>query len=304
MYIGYDDILSRIAEPPLWWLDGVPRYEPFHPTAVSVYATEALLVHIRCQVCARDYHVGLHEPKEHGASLFMTLLQTRREIGVGDPPNACPGGGCGAATNAEEVAVLQFWERHSGVWRRVSELERGLWTSDEELLEGHSEAWRRIRSYERRTAGIVPVWTPLPIPPEIPPDLPKLRPRRAAGHQDWQPLYERRRLALLALSGRIGLEEFAELELLGHTAFRPFELRPAGPRPAWAEPLIEEVRQLDELVLAHAIEDYASLSQDERDELYCHGLDRKLYLLASSGRLGQEERSDLYRLLIENRYSR
>lgn len=306
MYIEYDDIVSRIAEPPLWWLEGVPRYEPFHHQALCVYAQEALLVHIRCQICSKDFEIGLYDPRPYSTPTFRALLNTRREIGVGDPPNACcfPGSSMGAV----EVAVLQFWERppNQREWRRVPELERGLWTSDEELVERHREAWRRIRSCEARPEGLLPAWTPLPIPPEFPRGLPQPVTGRQGRTRriDAAELNARRRLALLALDGRITKHEHAMLEELGQLYFAPYEARPQGPRPSWAQPLAEDVRRIDEAVLAHAIDGYAEMTQEERDEHYCHGLDRKLHRLTSSGRLGQDERLSLYQLLISNYYSR
>lgn len=308
MHIRYDDIRSRIAETPKWWLDGVPRYDEFRPGDLDVYASEALLVHIRCQFCHHDFHIGLFDPRPYGGTSFRIILLTKRTIGVGDPPNACPDDCTGAASNSEEVAVLQFWERKSGDpdWKRVPQLERGLWTADEELAEGHREAWRRIRLYQARPANFLPAWTPMHVPPEFPRRLPYPIPDRSErpGTPVNTPMLNtRRRLLLLALTGRIDESEFAALGNVHQREFDRFEQRAEAPRPAWAQALAAEVREIDETVLASAIADYPTLTEDEKNERYCHGIDTLFFELATSGRLGHEERIDLYRLLLQSRYS-
>jgi hypothetical protein len=309
MHIRYDDILSRIDETPKWWLDGVPRYDDFRPEDLNVYASEALLVHIQCQFCRHDFHIGLWDPGPYSSTTFRILLLTNRTIGVGDPPNACPDACAGASAGAEEIAVLQFWERKSGnpEWKRVPELERGLWTADEELREGHREAWRRIRVYQSRPANFLPKWTPLPIPREFPPRLPSPitdRCERRGPPVNSPMLNTRRRLLLLALSGRITESEFAALGNAHQREFAPFEQRPEAPRPEWAQPLANEVRAIDEAEIASAISHYPTLTQDQKEERYCVGIDTLFHELATTGRLGQDEKRDLYRVLLPSRYSR
>jgi hypothetical protein len=305
MHIDYDDIRSRIKEPPKWWLDGVPRYEEFQPGDLDVYASEALLVHIRCQSCRHDFHIGLCGPRPHQS--FRSLLLTQRRIGVGDPPRGCPDQCTGASETSVEVAVLQFWERKgTGGWTRVPELERGLWESDEEISERHREAWRRIRLYKARPADLVPAWTPLPTPPEFPLKIPRSvgDGNKAGTGIDIPALNTRRRLALLALAGQVTAEEFAALQDVHQREFYAFEQRPQAPRQPWAEPLAEEVGQIDETIMAFAIAGYGTMTEDERDERYCHGIDRLLFQLARTGRMGQEEKRELYALLVPDRYSR
>jgi len=134
----YQDILSRISEPPSWWQEGgVPRYGPFEPgSSTSVYANEAALVEIACQFCRRPFIV-----------LFETSAKDRRiaaeiragTLHYGDPPNV----GCctGVSANSTPVQVLQYWARahqeyvEGGLivdtraffeWRRDASLEVGL----------------------------------------------------------------------------------------------------------------------------------------------------------------------------------
>ena len=59
MHVPYDDILSRIAETPLWWSSGVPRYIEFHPRMVDVYISAALLVRGQCQACERQFTIAV-----------------------------------------------------------------------------------------------------------------------------------------------------------------------------------------------------------------------------------------------------
>jgi len=127
MYIRYDDILHRIPEPPLWWLNGVPRYDPFAPQDVEVYSSQVALVRSEC-TCGARYDVGIHST-HHGWTLRDRLAFWAR-IGVGDPPNVecCQGG---ASDSAYEIAILQFWERDLSVipgvdWHRVLEMEQPL----------------------------------------------------------------------------------------------------------------------------------------------------------------------------------
>jgi hypothetical protein len=61
MHQHYEDILSRIAEPPRWFdEDGVPRYCEFAPDRIAnIYADECALLAIECQSCARPFLVTL-----------------------------------------------------------------------------------------------------------------------------------------------------------------------------------------------------------------------------------------------------
>ena len=154
MHIRYDDILRRIPQSPKWWLDGVPRYDDFQPSDLCVYASEALLVHIRCQMCKHDFHIGLYDPSPYHSRTFKSVLMESRTLGMGDPPSGCPDPECtGRCSSAEEVAVLQFWERKGTEdWRRVpgfqsagSGLERTRPTKDTGRPGGVSACIRRGR---------------------------------------------------------------------------------------------------------------------------------------------------------------
>lgn len=125
MHVSYDDILDRIPEPPLWWLDGVPRYKAFGPAETSVYAFEALLVEAKCQHCQRPFTVGLPSLRQ---GVFRAALEQTNDLpSIGDPPrHDCDGPG--NSMNMLATRVLEFWERVSepsshGQWRRVPALE-------------------------------------------------------------------------------------------------------------------------------------------------------------------------------------
>lgn len=304
MYIRYDDILSRVAEKPTWWLDGVPRFGPFQPNSLDVYAREALLVHVRCQNCQTDYHLGLWNPRTTGARSFREHLGQHRHIGLGDPPNAC----CdvGATMTVEEVAVLEFWESRDCRWVRVPELERGLWTSDIELAERHEEAWRRIHIYDAREPGNRPAWRLLPEPDEFAASLPPERISQTpepGGCIDRPKLNTRRRLALMALRGQLSRNEYDELKHRDQRDFGEFERRMVGERPGWAAALAQEVHAVDELVLSHAIPGYASMSPAEREVIFCHGLRRRLAHLAATGRITHREYRDVLGMIRHGSYS-
>ena len=126
MWVAYRDILDRIPEPPLWWLDGVPRYEPFKPYSTSVYAGEALLVQAKCQVCSKPFTLGLYSWSNR-PEFRKELEETGGLMGIGDPPSHdCTGPG--NSMNSVPMRILEFWERVAPAreWERVTSLEGEL----------------------------------------------------------------------------------------------------------------------------------------------------------------------------------
>lgn len=64
MLLSYDDIRSRINEPPRWFdSDGVPRYVMFEPHHATISGREAALLEIACQACGTRFVVA--EPTNH-----------------------------------------------------------------------------------------------------------------------------------------------------------------------------------------------------------------------------------------------
>lgn len=142
MNTEYDDIRSRIAEPPTWFDErAVPRYGSFHPRQMAnIYAQEGVLMEIACQGCGRRFDVALSflnlshdgEAGQYIRDEQNTPIQTfaevirRRRLHYGDPPNirCCE---AGPTMNSIPKRVLQYWTRRTlGDWERDSELEIDL----------------------------------------------------------------------------------------------------------------------------------------------------------------------------------
>lgn len=126
MPFDYSDIWDRISTSPLWWFEGIPRYEPFHPKWLD--GSEAALIHSRCQMCGTDFMVGLCSPYPPHKSLSEEI-EKYGTIWLSNPPKVwcCQ---AGPSTSSTAVQVLQFWKRGTGeeygIWRRVPELEKKL----------------------------------------------------------------------------------------------------------------------------------------------------------------------------------
>lgn len=114
---SYDDILSRIMEPPGWFDEhGVPRWSKFAPGEQSnIYASQVVLMLIECQACAMMFRVCLSwhrlDAVFHGRAYESNLAADVRgkTIHYGDPPNT----GCCAAgptMNSLPRRVLEFWQ--------------------------------------------------------------------------------------------------------------------------------------------------------------------------------------------------
>lgn len=136
MYIEYADILSRIDEKPTWWLNGVPRYGPFNPNDVDIYAKCVALFHTKCR-CGTDYFQAIGSSLSNDIESLKDSI-TNDTVCMGDPPNACSFLSeveCSSqADSVREIAVVEFWEsvdwneyRSSGAkWKRNSDFETSL----------------------------------------------------------------------------------------------------------------------------------------------------------------------------------
>lgn len=140
MWPSYDDIITRIDEPPSYYTQqGVPRYGAFHPSAVTVYANAVSLYQVRCQaeMCGqlfeisyawptlferlslREEHGGLPNDIEDQAAVNAWHINIHKDINphelvdLGDPPYhfyndaTCTGTTMSSIT----VALLEHWER-------------------------------------------------------------------------------------------------------------------------------------------------------------------------------------------------
>jgi hypothetical protein len=60
MHAHYDDIISRIGIPPVWFDDhAVPRYCEFAPEkSASIHIGEIALAEITCQECGHVFHIA------------------------------------------------------------------------------------------------------------------------------------------------------------------------------------------------------------------------------------------------------
>jgi hypothetical protein len=130
MHHTFDDIRSRIAEPPAWFdSNGTPRYGEFTPGACpNIYADEVALVEIGCQACAEKFLVETHHSIMDFGTGWQLAARIRDEcVHYGDPPAH----GCvGDTMNCLDLRVVQYWHHQDGSvmldWERVAELEIAL----------------------------------------------------------------------------------------------------------------------------------------------------------------------------------
>lgn len=128
----YNDIRSRIAEPPTWWDEyGVPRYGPFAPTeTANIYANQCALVEISCQSCGYIFpccfswaHGEAFITADDSEFTITTPLKERIDrLYYGDPPNieCCP---AGPTMSSDTLRIIEFWELINWVWVRNASLE-------------------------------------------------------------------------------------------------------------------------------------------------------------------------------------
>lgn len=122
----YDDILSRIPEPPQWFDEGgVPRFVAFSPDeAANIYASEVVLLAVRCQNCGHKFRVCLSWSTMDGAIRNIPPLSTNPAgLEYGDPPNVecCRSG---PTMNAIPERVVWFWRMTAAhEWERVPAFE-------------------------------------------------------------------------------------------------------------------------------------------------------------------------------------
>ena len=157
MHLKYHDILRHVPHGPLWWLNGVPRYEPFSPDVAGTF--EIALVHTECRECGTRYDVAV-QPRPPLFHSLRTILAYRNHLDVGDPPFACEELGtaqclAGYCMTSVEIEILEFWYRAdiSAKWQRDASLERLL--ADASPTAGRESAppepvYLRIHNSERK----------------------------------------------------------------------------------------------------------------------------------------------------------
>ena len=128
MHGSYEDILSRISEPPLWYdQNGVPRYAKFHPSMCPNISSKTVVLarSIACQECGQEFFVEMH------ATIWSEREDNEpRQWHYGDPPSHCKG--AGDSMNCIDLEIVECWHRDvtkNFAWRRVPEFE-GLIAAD------------------------------------------------------------------------------------------------------------------------------------------------------------------------------
>ena len=117
MLADYRDIRSKLGTPA--WFDehGVPRYCEFRPTNLAnIYATEAVLFLVGCQVCGKGFLVAMSRcvscykrpDREQRPRLWRSAKRGLRNASMSSVPQS----------------VLQYWSRpQMGDWRQDHRLE-------------------------------------------------------------------------------------------------------------------------------------------------------------------------------------
>lgn len=120
----YDDILSRIPEPPQWFDEGgVPRFVAFAPDeAANIYAKEVVLLLVECQACEREFKVCLSWSAMDHVRNIPPLSANPAGLEYHDPPNVecCA---AGPTMNSVPIRVLEFWRKERFDWERVPAFE-------------------------------------------------------------------------------------------------------------------------------------------------------------------------------------
>jgi hypothetical protein len=163
MRAGYDDIRAladKLGVQPIWWdTHGVPRYVEHRPDhAANIYADEAVLLRIACQLCGEKQLVQMTwssmdtiraqihtewaaltrgESKPDARQPSLAEFIRAGTIHYGDPPRHNDGNGefchAGCTMNCEDLAIVEYWHRggETRQWQRDAELEIMLPTEDD-----------------------------------------------------------------------------------------------------------------------------------------------------------------------------
>lgn len=122
-----NDITDRIAEPPLWWMQGVPRYRKFEPYHIGGIGFIVLLVRTECLSCRKAFDVVIATSEHVGPHLLVEGTSKHIDAAPGEPPYhlSKDGTSCGGClVGADWTSVLQAWEPTSSLdWRRRRDLE-------------------------------------------------------------------------------------------------------------------------------------------------------------------------------------
>lgn len=133
MPASYDDIISRISTPPIWYDEyAVPRYCTFEPTrSASISIGEIALAEISCQSCKRRFRVALSAVNCQEQSIAEAIKD--KTLHYGDPPShsgdAFNVNGCSAgdSMNSEPRKVLEYWRRHDQKYMEGDKITNVAW---------------------------------------------------------------------------------------------------------------------------------------------------------------------------------
>lgn len=128
MLDSYDDILSRIEEPPKWWdRFGCPRWRDFDPdNSSNIYADRVVLMRIACQGCDHEFLVEFAESR--GQRMIMNHRREKdgyepieydpTQLEYGDPPDI---GCCAAGPTMSSCPreIVGAWERENFEWKQT-----------------------------------------------------------------------------------------------------------------------------------------------------------------------------------------
>jgi hypothetical protein len=155
MHASYDDIISRISTPPIWFDEhAVPRYCVFEPErSVSIHIGEIALAEITCQECQRLFRVAFSVVNFRKQTIAEAIRSKTLRYGDpprhdGDPadPHRCS---AGATMNSEPRRVLEYWHRHDPRYvegdRIINDKAYFKWLRDPSLETDIQPKWVKVR---------------------------------------------------------------------------------------------------------------------------------------------------------------
>ena len=154
MHASYDDIISRVSSPPLWFDENaVPRYCAFEPSrSAGIHVVEIALAEISCQECQRLFRVAASSANFGEQKIAEAIRQ--KTLSYGDPPrhdgDRAASGSCmaGATMNSEPRRVLEYWYRHDPRHvddGRIISVAWNSWVRDSSLEIDIQPEWVRTR---------------------------------------------------------------------------------------------------------------------------------------------------------------
>jgi len=130
----YADIRGRLGEPQWYDENGVPRYDPFHPSLCSdTSAQEVVLLLVECCECGEPFEVAITRSLRGSPTLAEEVVSGTIHYGLPPMHDWCYFDG--QTKDCIDRRVLEFWRRddpESQEWRRVRALEGEIKTVVEE----------------------------------------------------------------------------------------------------------------------------------------------------------------------------